>query len=207
VDTIVRPPSVSLLTTDEPPRRRWIWRLALSLGVLIVAALIAAGTWVANYDPFTAGHILYGARDDRIGETDVDAIGVSGRLLEVPVSGPTRFRYRFSILNRGPVAVRIATVDAASKGEVTLRPVRAIPDLAVVRDGRWVFEPWHPFTLQPGHDATIEMEVGFRPRSCLPRGTTLTWWPETIGFSVLGVARTTTFESNVEVHIVGTQDC
>jgi hypothetical protein len=132
--------------------------------------------------------------------------GVSGRILEVPVSGPTRFRYRFSILNDGPVAVRIDTVDAATKGEVRLRPFRAIPDLSVLRDGRWVFEPWHPFILRPGHDATIEMEVSFRPRSCLPRSTTLMWWPETIGFSVLGFARATTFESNVEVHIVGTQD-
>jgi hypothetical protein len=170
--------------------------------------MVAGGSiWIANYDPFRPGHIVYHALDTRISTTDISALGAEGRVYLFHASGPARFRYRFTILNDGPVAVRILSLDRSAGAEVQLRPVRVIPDLSVVEDGRWRYEPWHPFPLRPGRDATIEMEVMFTPRSCLDRGTLLGWWPETIRYSVFGIHRTTTFESAAEVRIVGTERC
>jgi hypothetical protein len=74
-------------------------------------------------------------------------------------------------------------------------------------DGELIDERRHPFVLRPGQEADIEMEVRFDSRICLPRGTSSGWWPETIRFSVFGIPRETTFESNLDVRVVGARDC
>ena len=174
---------------------------------MLVAGGAGAGAWIATYDPFMPGHILYRALDPRIVTRDVSGLGAEGRLYEFRASGPATFHYRFTILNDGPISVRITSVRPTTSEEIHVRPVRVIPDLSVAPDGRWRWEPWHAFSLEPGHDATIEMEVTFTPIRCLDRGWRLGWWPETIGFSVFGVPRTTAFESDADVRIVGTEDC
>jgi hypothetical protein len=143
--------------------------------------------------------------------TEVNALGAEGRVFTVPTNGATQFRYTFSIVNDGPVAAKIEGVGlpfSAQIGEIRRRPVRVIPDEQTPGpDGNLVYEPWHAFVLRPGKEAGIEMEVIFRPAYCLDRGTALSWWPETITYSVFGIPRQTTFESNLEVRIVGTENC
>jgi hypothetical protein len=50
------------------------------------------------------------------------------------------------------------------------------------------------------------MEATFRPAACLARGSSLVWWPGTVSFSVFGIPRTATFESDLDVGIVGSRD-
>ena len=75
--------------------------------MLLVVGVTVGSIWVANYDPFVNGFIGYGPQDDRIRIVEVNAFGISGRVFELPVSGSARFRYRHSIHNDGPTAVRI----------------------------------------------------------------------------------------------------
>lgn len=175
----------------------------------IVAVLVSGSAWVMTYDPFVPGFRGYAPQDQRIRVIDVDGLGASGQVFEMPVSGETRFRYRFSIANDGPVAIRIDDVGGELRDEVRLEPVRVTPDLTRITaaDADSAFDAWDPFVLQPGRHAAIEMEVTFRPGACLAQGTSLVWWPETIAFSVFGIPRETPFESNLEVRIVGTEDC
>ena len=142
--------------------------------------------------------------------TEVNALGAEGRVFTVPTHGATRFRYTFSIVNDGPISVTITGIGSPGepRSELFTRPVRIVPNEQMPGpDGNIVYEPWHPFVLRPGKEAGIEMEVIFRPAYCLDRGTALSWWPETITYSVFGIPRQTTFESNLEVRIVGTENC
>jgi hypothetical protein len=183
--------------------------LSVFFGLLVVGLLIGS-IWVANYDPFTDGSRLWHAQDERIRLTDVDALGASGRLFEFQASGPASFIYTFSISNDGPFAVTIQGVGPPVQeqtAEVTRRPLRVVEDEKLLDGGDLIYELWHPFVLRPGQQADIEMEVRFDPRNCLRRGDSFGWWPETIRFSVFGIPRETTFESNLEVRVVGTRDC
>lgn len=205
----MRPPE-----TNDPElaaarrRRRWPW---LALLVLATILLLVGSIWIANYDPFITGTRGYAPQDPLMRVTEVNALGAEGRVFTVPTNGATSFRYTFSIVNGGPVAVKIEGVGlpfSAQIGEVRRRPVRVAPDEQTPGpDGNLVYEPWHPFVLRPGKEPGIEMFVTFRPEICLPRSTTLSWWPETIRFSVFGISRETTFESNLDVRIVGTVNC
>ena len=213
MDTIVRPPDSIDRSVAVGRRRRWLW-ISSSILLLLLAVGIAVGSiWIANYDPFVPGSRLWHAQDERIRITDVNALGASGRLFEFQASGPAIFVYTFSISNDGPVAVTIEGVGlpieepVQTKGSITRRPARVVEDETHLDNGELIFERWHPFVLRPGQQADIEMEVRFDPSICLPRGTSLVWWPETIRFSVFGVSRVTTFKSNLEVRVVGTQEC
>jgi hypothetical protein len=213
VDTIVRPPHSISPSVAVEGRRRWSWTLFSVFLVLLVVGVLVGSIWVANYDPFIDGSRLWHAQDERIRVTDVNAPGASGKLFEFQASGPTSFVYTFSISNAGPVAVTIEGVGPPveqpeePEGEITRRPVRLVEDETLLDNGELIFERWHPFVLRPAQQADIEMEVRFDPTICLPRGTSLVWWPETIRFSVFGMPRMTTFESNLEVRVVGTQEC
>ena len=209
MDTIVRPPGTRPILPTAVRRRRWP-RVFLTSSIVFVVSVVSFGsTWIATYDPFEPGFLGYGPLDGGIRVTEVDALGASGRLFEMPVSGPTRFRYAFSITNTGPVSVRIDRIGLPATeqtGELRSRSLGVLPDLTERVDSR-TFDRWHPFVLAPGQHAGIEMEVAFQPRSCLPRGTSLSWWPETIRFTVFGFARTTSFASDPEVRVVGTELC
>ena len=210
MDTIVRPPDSISPTVATGRRRRWPWAVVSVLLLFLVVGVSFGSIWVANYDPFTHGSRLWHAQDDRIGVTDVDALGASGRLFEFRALIPSTFVYTFSISNAGPVAVTIEGFGPPvqeQQGEIARMPVRLVEDEALLDDGELIYERWHPFVLRPGQEADIEMEVRFDPRICLSRDTSLVWWPETIRFSVFGVQREATFESNLEVRVVGTRDC
>jgi hypothetical protein len=211
VDTIVRPPDSISKSVATEDRRRWRWVSLAVVLVLFGATVLVVSIWVANYDPFTRGSRLWPAQDERIRITDVDAIGASGTLFEFRAAGPASFVYTFSISNAGPVAVTIQGVGPPVEeqmGELSRRPVRVVEDEMLLRDdGELIYERWHPFVLRPGQEADIEMEVELDPTLCLNRGTSLSWWPETITFSVFGLPRETTFESNLEVRVIGTRDC
>ena len=210
MDTIIRPPESISPTVETARRRGWPWTLFSVLLVLLVVGVPVGSIWVANYDPFTDGSRLWHAQDERIRVTDVDALGASGRLFEFQAVVPSSFVYTFSISNAGPAAVTIEGVGPPVRerqGQVTRVPVRLVEDETLLADGELIYEPWHPFVLRPGQEADIEMEVRFDSSICLPRGTSLGWWPETIRFSVFGIPRETTFESSLEVRVVGTRDC
>lgn len=210
VDTIVRPPAAAHPTLGERPGRRWIRWVILALTICSLALVIGGSVWVANYDPFAPGMRLWHPQDERIRVVDVEGLGASGRVFEFLASGRAQFIYTFSITNTGPVAVTIERVGPPrdqQRGELKRRPIRIVEDEFAQGEGELIFDSWHPFVLRPGQQANIEMEVNFNPEICLPRGTSLVWWPETISFSVFGIQRTTTFESNLDVHVVGTRDC
>jgi hypothetical protein len=208
VDTIVHPPGTRPILPDGVRRRHWAPILLIGSIAFVIIAVTFGSTWIAHYDPFAPGFLGYGRLDDAIRVTEVDALGASRRLFEMPVSGPTHFRYAFSITNTGSVSVRIDGIGPATEqtGELRFRSVGVVPDLTERVDSR-TFDRWHPFVLAPGQHAGIEMEVAFQPRRCLPRGMSLSWWPETIRFTVLGIGRTTSFGSDPEVRVVGTEVC
>jgi hypothetical protein len=125
------------------------------------------------------------------------------------VSGSARFRYRLSIHNEGPIAVRIEHIGSLrSELPAALRivPVKVIPDLSASND-YYSFEPWHPFVLRPGDDAAIEMLLTYDNDICFPKGDSESMWPLPVNYRVLGVSRQTQFEVDPDVHVVGTEDC
>ena len=207
MDTVVRPPDSISPSIATARRRRWP-RIVLSVLVFLGVGLLVGSIWVANYDPFVRGFIGYGPHDGRIRVVEVDAFGVSGRVFELPVSGPARFRYRLSIHNDGPIAVRIDHVGSPRSEQVALRivPVEVIPDLTA-NDDYYSFEPWHPFVLKPGHDAAIEMLLTYDNDICFPVGDSERMWPLPVNYRVFGVPRQTQFEVDPDVHVVGTEDC
>ena len=210
MDTIVRPPGTPPLAPIAG-RRHWPRRVAFTAAVVLLSVVAGGSIWIANYDPFIPGSRGYGPQDPRIRVTEVDALGTSGRVYDFPAGGPARFRYTFSIVNDGPVAVTIEGVGppiAEQTSEITRRPVRVIPDERTPGpDGNLVYTAWHPVVLAPGGEAGIEMELTFDPRVCVERGSRFSAWPETIRYSVFGIHRTTTFESDLEVRIVGSERC
>jgi hypothetical protein len=129
----------------------------------------------------------------------------------LPTDGATRFRYTFSIVNDGPVAVTIRGAGSPLDGphsEVFTRPVRVIPDERTRgRTATSCTSRGTRSSSSPEKEAGIEMQVTFRPTICLDGTTTLGIWPEPIRFSVFGIPRETTFESDLEIHITGTKPC
>jgi hypothetical protein len=87
VDTIVRPPVAPTTPPVAERRRPWPRRLALIAIVIVVAILIAAVIWIANYDPFIPGTRGYGPQDPRIRVTEVDALGTYGWVYDFPAGG------------------------------------------------------------------------------------------------------------------------
>jgi hypothetical protein len=212
VDTIVRPPTAPPTEPVEATRRRWPRRVSVAALVLALAIVGSGSVWVANHDPFSPGSIGFAPPRHVSRVIEVDAFDRTGRVFVVRTSGPSVIRYRFSIRNDGPVAITIGRIGLTRSDQedivITRFPVRLIPDLWRRNgDPRLPsFEPWHPFTLQPDQEAAIEMEATLK-QPCLERGTHLSWWSEEISFSILGIPRTETFESDLEVRFVGTGAC
>jgi hypothetical protein len=162
VDTIVRPPDAPTEAPIAPrPRRR---SPAILLIPIIVAVVLFASTWISNYDPFIPGTRGYSPQDPRMRTSDVSVFGVNGRVFTVPTSDPTHFRYTFSIVNDGPIAVTITGVGSPvdePPAALTTHPVRVIPDeRSPGPDGDLVYEPWHPFVLRPGTGGRHRDAVG-----------------------------------------------
>jgi hypothetical protein len=206
MDTIVRPPSVSLLTTDEPPpRRRWV-RIAVAAVIGLLAVGLTVGSiWIANDVPLEQGSFGFGTLRSDVRQIDIDAFDVSGVVFEVPVGRDGRFRYRFSIRNEGPFAVTIREIGVTGPwGGDSRLGRRAVGLVADAYAGtRSPFERWHAFSLAPGREALIEMEAVYRGR-CIERNSSVSWNGEPVTFSILGVTREDFVPVGVEVRFVGT---
>jgi hypothetical protein len=205
VDTIVRPPE-----TDHPElaaaprRRRWPW---LGLFTFVAIVLVVGSIWIANYLPLIQGSFGFGTSRAGVRQFSVDAFDVRGQVHEVPVGREGAFRYRFSIRNDGPVSVTIESVGASDQGgssSVSRHAVRVAPDAYRQPGSR--YEPWHEFSLAPGDEAIIEMEMRYRGR-CLGRGDALSWNSEPVTFSILGLPRHEDVMVGVEVRFGGTGEC
>jgi hypothetical protein len=180
---------------------------------IVLLLLVGGVTWIANYDPLVAGNFpAFAPADPALRMKDVEAFGVSRRILSVEVQRGDRFSYRFSIRNNGPVGITVTRIGSSrfdQQGNVVTRyPVRVIPDVWI-RDGRGTlpaFEPWHAFSLRPGQEAIVEMEATYE-RGCIERGGTLGWYVEPVAFSVYGLPRETNFVTGAEVRFLGTEGC
>lgn len=172
--------------------------------LLIVAVVV--WVWLANHVPIVQGSSLFGTARSDVRQIEIDAFDLSGYVFEVPTGRAATFRYRFSIRNDGPFAVTIRHVaahDGDGPARVTRRAVRI--DTAPL-SGPIAYQPWHPFTLDPGDEATLEMQATYEGM-CMARGDALSWNREPVTFSVLGVTRHEDVMVGVEVRFVGTGDC
>lgn len=215
MDTVVRP-TATPIAEPSAPKRRWLW-LAGFLGIVIMIAIAVA--WVANVEPLTPGSSLFGPAPDQItfptpaptvGSVNVDAFGTTGVVLEIPARPSMRFTYLVSIRNDGPVSVEIRDVGQGSSSEGLDRHVVAFhADRATTH--RLV--PFHPFTLVPGEEATLEMGVRVPRNICIPKDGWTSWWSEHVTFrlfGLLGFTRHADVDTRTEIRLVGdghTDDC
>jgi hypothetical protein len=211
VDTIIRPPATEAHPTIAP-RRRWP-RVLILVVVGIVATLLTFGSiWITNYMPLVQGSLGFSTDRADVKMVDVDAFDMRGTVFTVPTGRRATFRYRLSISNSGPVAVRIDSIGTSDgsvgEGSLTRSAVEVIPD--PWRTGGTVGytseEPWHPFTLAPGREAVVVMEATYDGR-CMGRGNDVSWYWEPLTFSVFGVSRHDIVEAGVEVRFTGDGSC
>jgi hypothetical protein len=183
--------------------------VAFSIALLVLTA-VAAAAWAANYEPLGPGSFGFGSTRPGVHIFSTTAFGVSGRVMVVPIEPGESFRYRFSMRNDGPVAVTVESIGFPKEDQggniVTRFPTRMIPDawLADDRDGLPHLEPWHPFTLEPDHEAIIEMEATFT-HGCIDG--TLGWFFEPIRFSVFGLPRQSNFQQDLEIRLRAPGSC
>lgn len=116
-----------------------------------------------------------------------------------------RFTYLVSIRNDGPVDIRIMDVGQRSPaGQVSRHIVafRAVPGSPTLG----TFAPFHPFTLAPGVEAGLRIEVDVTGSLCFGRHTSTAWWTEPVTFRVLGFpgfTRHTDVATGTEIRLVG----
>ena len=207
MDTIVRPPEAP---PEEPVSsgtgRRGPRRAILVAVILLVGVLTAAGAWLVNAEPLGTGSFGFGVADSlHATYSDIDALGVSGRVIRIPAAPGLVFRYRFTVANAGSLPVSIT--DAGSRAQpsaVRTSVVAMKPNMSVggaVAEG---FVPFHPFQLDPGQQSGLEMEVRLADDYCSATGTFLSWYQEPISFRLLGINRRANVESGTEIELTGT---
>jgi hypothetical protein len=179
---------------------------------IVVTLLTLGSIWIANYAPLVQGSLELSTDRDDVKMIRVDAFDMRGTVFTVPTGRTATFRYRLSISNSGPVAVRIDSIGTSDgsdgEGSMIRRAIEVIPD--PWRSGGIVGysseEPWHPFTLAPGREAVVVMEAVYGGR-CMGRGDSVAWYWEPVSFSVLGVPRNEIIEAGVEVRLTGDGSC
>jgi len=206
VDTIVRPPEappeepVSSGMGGRGPRRAIVVAVILLAGVLT-----AAGVWLVNAEPLGTGSFGFGVADSlHATYSDIDALGVSGRVIRIPAAPGLVFRYRFTVANTGSLPVTI--IDAGSGAQpssVSTSVVAMKPNMLIggaVAEG---FVPFRPFRLGPGQQSGLEMEVRLADDYCSARGTFLSWYQEPISFRLFGIDRRADVETGTEIELTG----
>jgi hypothetical protein len=207
VDTIVRPPEappeepVSSSTGRRGPRRAIVVAVTLLVGVLI-----AAGAWLVNAEPLGRGSYGFGVADSlHATYSDIDALGVSGRVIRIPAAPGLVFRYRFTVANTGSLPVTITDAGSRPQPSAVSRSVVAMkPNMSVggaVVEG---FVPFRPFRLGPGQQAGLEMEVRLADDYCFARDTFLSWYQEPVSFRLFGINRRADVETGTEIELTGT---
>lgn len=207
MDTIVRPPDAP---PDEPRSMhgdsRAPHRVIVFAVILLVGLLAAAGAWLANVEPLGRGDFGFGVADSlHATYSDIDALGVSGRVIRIPAAPGLVFRYQFTVANTGSVPVTIT--DAGSRTEpfaVNTSVVAMKPDMSVggaVAEG---FVPFQSFLLKPGQQSGLEMEVRVEEDYCSARTSFLSWYQEPISFRLFGINRRADVETGTEIELTGT---
>jgi hypothetical protein len=173
--------------------------------ILLVGLLTAAGAWLVNAEPLGTGSFGFGVADSlHATYSDIDALGVSGRVIRIPAAPGLVFRYRFTVANAGSLPVTIT--DAGSRAQpsaVSTSVVAMKPNMSVggaVAEG---FVPFHPLQLGPGQQAGLEMEVRLADDYCSAPGTFLSWYQEPISFRLLGINRQADVETGTEIELTG----
>ena len=211
MDTAVRP-TAPPIAEPATPKRRWPWVVGTA-AIALAVGIGATIAWIANVEPLGPGSVMYGPASVRISVPqpapsvtgfDVNALGVTGGVIEIPARPEMRFTYLVSIRNDGPVAIRIMDVgQGVPPAQVTRRIVAFDPDRGT--SASTAFVPFSPFTLAPGEEAGLRMEVrvqGF----CMTRRGYASWSSEPVSFRVLGFfafSRHTDVNTGTEIRIVG----
>jgi hypothetical protein len=206
VDTSVRPPAASPQddVSTRKPRRRWLWWLIAALSVVVIGAVSAGATLVANYQPFLPGYKQYGP-PAVVSEPPmrVPWLGLPPnlRIFRIPATQDLSFTYRFSIWNHGPVPItvkRIGLPESEQAGEGTItRPVAIYPNVYAYGH-KWL--PVQPFELAPRQMAGVEMQVTIT--DCDLYGT---WNEVPIAFEIYGIDRHVLAPTTVQIDLVGPQ--
>jgi hypothetical protein len=163
VDTIVRPPETRV--TSTPPRPRWARRLAVALGLLLLASSIL---YVWRYQPLTANGSGGWWVDPRFGTHIGDFTSPAGNNFSAYrvryVDGET-FRYGLTLNNEGPLPVTITSIgDDGCDGCVF--PLEFERSTVAPGDGPFRFDQHHtqPFEtveLSPGDYRFFVIESRF----------------------------------------------
>jgi hypothetical protein len=203
---MVRPPE----TPSEDPvssgmGRRGPRRAIVVAVILLVGVLTAAGAWLVNAEPLGTGSFGFGVADSlHATYGDIDALGVSGRVIRIPAAPGLVFRYRFTVTNAGSLPVTINDAGSRAQPSAVSRSVVAMkPNMSVggaVAEG---FVPFHPFQLGPGQQSGLEMEVRLADDYCFAPGTSLSWYQEPISFRLLGIDRRADVGTGTEIELTG----
>ena len=163
MDTIVRPPEappedpVSSGMSRRGPRRAIVVAV-----ILLVGVLTAAGAWLANAEPLGTGSFGFGVADSlHATYRDIDALGVSCRVIRIPAAPGLVFRYRFTVTNAGSLPVTITDAGSRAQPSAVSRSVVAMkPNMSV---GGAVAEGFVPSTgsnLVPGSNQGSRWRYG-----------------------------------------------
>ena len=216
MDTLVAPPATPPDRPVVPPRRperghRRRLRVISGAVVVVLAALVASGLWVARLQPLAVGSLGWGPTDPA--STKVipqlwSGLPGSPEVFRIDATGPGQtITYRFSIRNDGPVGVTVTGVGvplSTQAGDaLTLVPVRMQPNTIGVGVDPKGWDPFRSFAMAPGQEVSIEMEATWH--GCMVRRTTTSFGEMPISFRVFGVPRTVQFTPDVQIDLVGQQ--
>jgi hypothetical protein len=184
--------------------RRWPRRAIVAV-IVLVGVLTAAGAWLVNAEPLGTGSFGFGVADSlHATYSDIDALGVSGRVIRIPAAPGLVFRYRFTVANAGSLPVTITEAGSRAQPTAVSTSVVAMkPNMSVggaVAEG---FVPFHSLQLGPGQQSGLEMEVRLADDYCSAPGTFLSWYQEPISFRLLGINRRADVETGTEIELAG----
>lgn len=207
METLTRPPQTPVRPRSiaEAPRR-WPKVLLLVTIVVIVSAMLATVLWVSNVEPFQRGRIGYAITDHslHVVHRNIDALGASGTVQTVQMKRDMTFRYRFSVRNGSAVPITVLDVgQAGSDDDIAVRVTRANPDIS--RGAFGGFGPFAPFSLRPGAEAGIEVQVHVGRRACYLAGSVASIWELPITYRILGLTRHSWIDTGTELRLEGTR--
>ena len=181
------------------------------LAAVLITVAGAGLVWIANVEPLLRGNTTLAINDPaaHARHASIRGLGVSGLIETVPGLPGLTFRYLITVRNDGrvPVTILDAGFPPAEQGPISLHVVGAIPDLYGPGSPRGVgsgVEPFRPFSLAPGTEAGLQLDVRLSRDACYEAGTSASWYQVPITFRLLGITRHADVDTGVEVRIAGT---
>ena len=117
------------------------------------------------------------------------------------------FSYRFSIKNDAPVPVTIVDVGLhRSDDDISIRPVRAKPDLFTGTGPSAGFGPFEPFVIAAGSEAAVEVEVHVARDVCYLAHSFASVWQLPVSYRMLGLTRHSLVDTGIELRLEGTSE-